>query len=240
MNKKFLSATALKYIAVIAMTIDHIAFLFVPPESPLYFIMRLMGRLTAPVMSFFIVEGFVYTRNYKKYFLRMFVFAIISQPFYFVMIFRRTPQNTTEFLMNLNVMFNFCISLIMLKIVSGRLRTEKKILLSGICFMLADLCDWSFIIPAWVLIFFFFRNSKFRTALFISVSVVLITLKYLPTYNSFSAFSYQYGVLLAIVLIDLYNGRRSENHAKINRWFFYIYYPLHIAVIELIFFSIIK
>jgi len=240
MNKKFLSATALKYIAVIAMTIDHIAFLFVPPENPLYFIMRLIGRLTAPVMSFFIVEGFVHTRNYKKYFLRMFVFAIISQPFYFVMIFRRTPQNTTEFLMNLNVMFNFCISLIMLKIVSGRLRTEKKILLSGICFMLADLCDWSFIITAWVLIFFFFRNSKFRTALFISVSVVLITLKYLPTYNSFLAFSYQYGVLLTTVLIDLYNGRRSENHAKINRWFFYIYYPLHIAVIELIFFSIIK
>lgn len=222
------------------MTIDHIAFLFVPPESPLYFIMRLIGRLTAPVMSFFIVEGFVHTRNYKKYFLRMFAFAIISQPFYFVMIFRRTPQNTTEFLMNLNVMFNFCISLIMLKIVSGRLRTEKKILLSGMCFMLADLCDWSFIIPAWVLIFFFFRNSKFRTALFISVSVVLITLKYLPTYNSFFAFSYQYGVVLAIILIDLYNGRRSENHAKITRWFFYIYYPLHMAVIELLFLSIIK
>ncbi len=222
------------------MTIDHIAFLFVPPESPLYFIMRVIGRLTAPVMSYFIVEGFIHTRNYKKYFLRMFVFAIISQPFYFVMIFRRTPQNTTEFLMDLNVMFNFCISLIMLKIVSGRLRTEKKILLSGICFMFADLCDWSFIIPAWVLIFFFFRNSKFRTALFISVSVVLITLKYLPTYNSFLAFSYQYGVLLATVLIGLYNGRRSESHAKITRWFFYIYYPLHMAVIELLFLSIIK
>lgn len=239
MDKKFFSATALKYIAVIAMTIDHVAFMFVLPESPLYFVMRLFGRLTAPVMSFFIVEGFVHTKNYKKYFLRMLVFAIISQPFYFVMIFRHTPQNTAEFLMNLNVMFNFCISLIMLKIVSGKLRTEKKILLSGICFMLSDLCDWSIMIPAWVLIFFFFRNSKFRTALFISVSVVLITLKYLPTYNSFAEFSYQYGVLMAILPIALYNGRRSEKHRKINRWFFYIYYPLHISVIEFLFFNII-
>ena len=240
MNKKFLSANTLKYIAVIAMTIDHIAFMFVSPESLIYFIMRFIGRLTAPIMSFFIAEGFVDTKNFKKYFLRMLTFAIISQPFYFVMIFRRTPQNTTEFLMNLNVMFNFCTSLIMLKIVSGKLRTEKKILLSGICFMLSDLCDWSIVIPAWVLIFFFFRNSKFRTMLFISVSVVLVTLKYLPTYNGFAEFSYQYGVLIATVLITLYNGKRSEKHIKINRWFFYTYYPLHIAVLEILLFIIIK
>ncbi|MDE5835057.1 MAG: conjugal transfer protein TraX, partial [Ruminococcus sp.] len=229
MDKKFLSATTLKYIAVIAMTIDHIAFMFVSPESSVYFVMRLFGRLTAPIMSFFIVEGFLHTKNYKKYFLRMFAFGIISQPFYFVMIFLRTPQNATEFFMNLNVMFNFCISLILLKIVSGKLHTEKKIFLSGICFMLSDLCDWSIMIPAWVLIFFFFRNSKFRTMLFISISVVLITLKFLPMYNSFTEFSYQYGVLIATILIALYNGRRSEKHGKINRWFFYIYYPLHIA-----------
>lgn len=222
------------------MTIDHIAFLFVSLDSPLYFVMRLFGRLTAPIMSFFIVEGFFHTKNYKKYFLRMLVFAIISQPFYFVMIFRRTPRNTTEFLMNLNVMFNFCTSLIMLKIVYGKLRTEKKILLSGVCFMLSDLCDWSIMIPAWVLIFFFFRNSKFRTVLFISVSIVIITLKYLPMYTSFAEFSYQYGVVLATVLITLYNGKRSENHIKINRWFFYVYYPLHIAVLEVLFFIIIK
>lgn len=144
----------------------------------------------------------------------MLAFAIISQPFYFVMIFRQTPQNTAEFVMNLNVMFNFCISLIMLKIVSGKLHTEKKILLSGICFMFSDLCDWSIVIPAWVLIFFFFRNSKFRMVLFIGVSVALVTLKYLPMYNSFAEFSYQYGVILATFLIALYNGKRSENYSK--------------------------
>lgn len=220
------------------MTIDHVAFMFVPPESLLYFMMRLTGRLTAPIMSFFIVEGFTHTRNYKKYFFRMIIFAVISQPFYFVMIFQRTPQNTAEFLMHLNVMFNFCISLIMLKIVSRKLRTEKKIFFSGFCFMLADLCDWSFIIPAWVLIFFFFRNrNKIKIMLFISVSVVLMMLKYLPTYNSFAEFSYQYGVLLAVVPIALYNEERSGKYRKINRWFFYIYYPLHIVVIDFFFFS---
>lgn len=230
----------MKYIAVLAMTVDHVAFMFLTPESPLYFMMRLIGRLTAPIMSFFIVEGFVHTKNYKKYFFRIFTFAIISQPFYFIMVFRRTPQNTAEFFMHLNVMFNFCVSLIMLKIVSGKLHTEKKIFLSGICFMLADLCDWSFIIPAWVLIFFFFRNSnKTKIMLFIGVSIALMTLKYLPMHNSFAEFSYQYGVLLAIVPIALYNGKRSEKHRKINRWFFYIYYPLHIAVIEIFFFSIV-
>ena len=98
--------------------------------------------------------------------------------------------------------------------------------------MLADLCDWSFIIPVWVLIFFFFRNStKIRTLLFISMSVILMILKNLEIYNI--------GVIMAIVPIALYNGKRSEKNRKINRWFFYIYYPLHIAVIEIFFFSIV-
>lgn len=234
MNRKIFSATSLKYIAVIAMTIDHIAFVFVPSESFLYFAMRLIGRLTAPIMSFFITEGFQHTRNRKKYFLRIFIFAIISQPFYFLMIFGRLPQNVWEFFMNLNVMFNFCIGLIMLKFVSGNLHTEKKIIMSAVCFALSDLCDWSYIIPAWILIFFFVKSRNKQILAFISVSAALMILKYRVT-----AFSYQYGIILSLIPLNLYNGKQNNCNnkqlTKTNRWFFYIYYPLHMAVISAIF-----
>jgi len=199
----------LKYIAVAAMLIDHTAYVFISSDSILYFLMRLIGRITAPVMSFFIAEGFRHTRNLKKYFSRMLIFAVISQPFYFEMIFGRIPQNITEFLMNLNVMFNFCISLILLKILSGNLQTEKKIILTAICFTFADLCDWSFMIQVWVLIFFFFKDIKIRYPLFISVTVIIMTFKYLPLYNSFLRFAYQYGTVLALVPLHFYSGKHD-------------------------------
>lgn len=73
-----LNRNQLKYIVIIAMLIDHIAWAFVPTASLLGQIMHFIGRLTAPTMAFFVAEGYHYTRNFKKYALRMAVFAAVS------------------------------------------------------------------------------------------------------------------------------------------------------------------
>ncbi len=241
MKSKFeLSATALKVAAVIAMTIDHCAFAFLTENSAAYFIMRFFGRLTAPIMSFFITEGFIYTKSRKKYFARLLIFALISQPFYITLILGRTPTSIFEFVSTLNVMVTFALSLLSLHILTEKkLPTYAKILLIGFCFMLADICDWSYIIPAWTIIFCLFRKEKAkRNAAFIAVSVVLLILRYLPCYENFGQFSFMSGVMLALIPISLYNGKRCGNSnpaiKKISRWGFYIYYPLHIFVIILI------
>ena len=62
MEKKGLNANHLKLIAIIAMTVDHIADLFYPgfPVQPLPIILHLIGRLTAPIMwsvRVFITQG---------------------------------------------------------------------------------------------------------------------------------------------------------------------------------------
>ncbi|WP_294751988.1 TraX family protein [uncultured Ruminococcus sp.] len=58
------------------------------------------------------------------------------------------------------------------------------------------------------------------------------------SYDSFTAFSYNYGALLALIPIQLYSGERDRSSTplkkKINRWFFYIYYPLHMMIIFMI------
>lgn len=234
-NKKF-SAETLKYIAIIAMTMDHIAFVFVEPDSLLYFFMRLSGRLTAPIMSFFINEGFIYTKSFKKYLLRLFIFALISQPFYFMMLFARPPENLFEFLTNLNVMFTYCIALTVLKILSEKkINSTVKAVLIGVCFAFADLCDWSYIIPVWAIIFFLFRKAKYKNLIFIATSLLLLIVIYLPCYDNFWDFSYQFGVILALIPLNFYNGERkkyrNEISKKFSRWIFYIYYPLHIFVL---------
>ena len=49
------------------MVIDHIAAAFLSNDSAITVIMRMIGRLTAPTMAFFIVEGYFHTKNKKKY-----------------------------------------------------------------------------------------------------------------------------------------------------------------------------
>ena len=75
-----LNANHLKMIAILAMTIDHICDLAYPgfPAAPVAIGLHIIGRLTAPIMWFFVSEGYYYTRNVKKYMLRMGIFALIS------------------------------------------------------------------------------------------------------------------------------------------------------------------
>ena len=81
-NRLSLSGNALKIIAIIAMTIDHIAWIgieeYVHAETFLQIFLHSIGRLTAPVMLFFVAEGYHHTRNYWKYLGRMAVLAVVS------------------------------------------------------------------------------------------------------------------------------------------------------------------
>ncbi|CDM69404.1 putative membrane protein [Clostridium bornimense] len=56
----------LKYIAVMTMIIDHIAMYFISVTNLLYMLCRVIGRITAPIMCYFLVEGFQYTSSKKK------------------------------------------------------------------------------------------------------------------------------------------------------------------------------
>lgn len=105
-NKKGVSGTALKIIALIAMFIDHFAAIFIsdylekaiPPDlsqeeyvalfnadpslsqlNLLLVVMRLIGRFGFPLFAFLLVEGFEHTRSVRKYVLNMLVFALISE-----------------------------------------------------------------------------------------------------------------------------------------------------------------
>ena len=77
----------LKVIAVAAMFVDHFAAMFLVGLTAgrfgwVYYVCRFIGRMTAPIMCFFLSEGFIHTSSRKRYIERMALFALISQPFY--------------------------------------------------------------------------------------------------------------------------------------------------------------
>jgi hypothetical protein len=228
----------IKLLAIAAMTIDHITLVFVPSASILYYMMRLIGRMTAPLMAFMLAEGVRYTRSRSRYLLRLLAFALISQPFYFRMLFGRAPTSALEYVTHWNVMFSLAVALISLMLLESKISATPRLILVSVCISLAQFGDWSFMIPVWTVIFHVFRDDRRRcAALFTIVSVVLQTTIWLPQYDSFAAFSYQYGTLLALIPIMLYCYNRKRGNVlqkNLNRWFFYVYYPLHMTVLLLI------
>lgn len=59
-----LNRNQIKYIVILAMLIDHIAWAFVPLASWQGQIMHMIGRLTGPTMAYFIAEGLcAYTKR---------------------------------------------------------------------------------------------------------------------------------------------------------------------------------
>ena len=81
-EKLVLSGNALKVIAIIAMTIDHLAWMgieeYSQAETPTQIFLHSIGRLTAPIMIYFVAEGYHYTRNFWKHLSRMAMLAVVS------------------------------------------------------------------------------------------------------------------------------------------------------------------
>lgn len=76
MKRLSLSGFQLKYIALITMVFDHIHYFFdYTGKIPIWFTM--IGRLAAPLFLFSVIEGFIHTRNRKKYFLKIYSLAIL-------------------------------------------------------------------------------------------------------------------------------------------------------------------
>ncbi|MCI8716957.1 MAG: hypothetical protein HFH64_02155 [Lachnospiraceae bacterium] len=68
-----MTTTTLKILAVIFMTIDHIGEFL--PDTPI--LLRWIGRIAYPVFAFCCVQGFLHTRNQKKYLFRLYVAGVL-------------------------------------------------------------------------------------------------------------------------------------------------------------------
>ncbi len=84
-KQKGLTGFQLKYIAMFLMLLDHIHYFFeFTGKIPIWFSM--LGRLSAPLFLFCIIEGFTHTHNRKKYFIQIYSIAIVMGLIQFFMI----------------------------------------------------------------------------------------------------------------------------------------------------------
>ena len=245
MNKKVCAVdrNSLKLIAIIAMTIDHIAWAFVPTPTILGQALHVFGRLTIVIMSMFIAEGFIYTKNYERYLSRLLVFAFISQPFYF---FFRNRNGLDGLILidyfDFNVLFSLSLALMALKLFSSKEKTYIKVIGIIMLCVLSYYCDWCFFPILFSLGFYVTKESKLKKIALFSLTSLAVFLFYTIRFAIKNDCSYllalkydamMAGLLLGIIPILLYNGKRGVN-TKFSKWLFYVYYPLHLLVLLVI------
>lgn len=225
-----MNRNVLKYIAIVAMLSDHIAMLFMNEYPSTYFIMRLVGRLTAAIMCFFIAEGFHYTRSKYNYGMRLGIFALISQFAY--TFFENRTLFTYKLFTDWNVIFTFFIGFCVLLVYEKVINKPVKWSIIGLLCIVSYFGDWMIIAPLWILCFYIFRDTKKKRFIVFSILAALEVASCIPFIIS-NGEIWQIGVFLVIPLLWLYNGEKG-NDSTLHKWAFYLFYPLHLLVLGFI------
>ena len=209
-----MSSFALKILAIIFMTVDHVGLLLFPSVR----ILRAIGRLAFPIFAFQIGIGFKHTHSKEKYILRMILFTLISQ--YPFALFLEAAKISPI----LNIGATFTLALLALYTIDKFKKSWIKypILIIIACIAAYVPMDYGLIGVLIVISLYFLNQEKIiGIASFISLEIINCAINK-------SLFSLP--ATLAIFPILLYNGKKGPS----LKYFFYIFYPAHLLIIYLI------
>lgn len=234
-----MSSFLLKLIAAVSMFCDHAGLILFPKAE----VFRMIGRLAFPLYAFCIAEGFRHTRNRLRYFLRIFVLGVLCQIVYTIV--------ERELYLGILLTFSFSIVLMALTDCVKKAFSGEKSALSGLWRRmsgseLSERADkaLSLGLAVTAVLGLLLLSSRitvdygfFGILLPVSANLfedrprrlVLFSCCLLAVAVSFGAsFPVQYRSLLALPLILFYNGKPGRVRMK---YFFYIFYPAHMALL---------
>lgn len=243
---RLLTGSALKWIAIVTMLLDHIGatvvlsgYRFHPTADRLavYTLLREIGRWSFPIYCFLLVEGFAHTHDRRRYALRLAVFALVSE-IPFDMAFRHPPNGFFE-RSGQNVFFTLLLGLLALWLMEwlGQYLTGPWQLLAVLVAAVpaCKAADWlhtdyhSFGVALIVLLGIGRglpgRQERPYARTLQAVLGTLAVVHYCYTDNNWIEVFAVAGLLLCAV----YNGQRGRG----GKWFSYVFYPAHLLTLAL-------
>lgn len=245
---RVLNRDMMKYLAITPMFIGHlIAWVNLmrhPDDSSALYLLPMpllvlagLSLFCPPVMFFFIADGYKYTRDRKKYALRLLIFALITQPFDWL-IFQPINGWWTS-----NVIFTLFFGLLAIMGWESGLKLWQRVALVIICAgaSLLLFSDWMVI---GVLIIFFlhlYREQPKKRFIAFTLLILANTLPNLLSLGSVPAVKLIVYMLIMpgafmlayLCMTRLYNGKKGR-HPTFAKWFFYGFYPAHYLVIYIV------
>ncbi len=233
-----LSASVLKLIALLAMTLDHFALIIIRNGKlygysleyyqmaiateegqrwlRLYGILRLIGRIAWPIFAFLLVEGFLHTSDFWRYFRRVLLMAIAAQIPFDLAVYNELLNFSL-----LNVGFTLALGLLVLYGMERQKNSPGQVIIALIGSAAAEFLhlDYGALGLLTIACLYLFRRER---VLRLGSAAILAGLN--------SADSYCLGAL-AFLPVFFYNGEKGSLR---SRWFFYVYYPLHLLVMYLL------
>lgn len=240
MKRIRLNRNQIKYLVIVAMLIDHIAWAFVPMASVLGQIMHFIGRLTGPTMACFLAEGYLHTRNVKKYAGRLGIFALASWVPFCLFEYRRlpigfSPERGFWFLPFFGVIYTLFLGLLAIWLWDKAKRPKwcKVLGIIGLC-ALSVLGDWGVSDVLYPLVLFSYRDQPKKKWFWFSVITLVGNAFVIALSRKVVWTCYTWGVFMVPLLMQFcYNGQ-GGSRKPIHKWFFYIFYPLHLLVLGLL------
>lgn len=222
LREGFLTGNALKYLALLTMTIDHAGLLLFHNLT----ILRIIGRLAFPIFAYMIAEGCRYTRRRARYFGSVFLLGCLCQGVYFAV----------DGSLYLNILLTFSLSILLVYLVDWAKERRSLLAVSAValgvgltafvCILLPKLLpgtdfqlDYGFFGVLLPVLVSLGRGRWSRLGL-TALGLVLL---------SWDVGWLQWWSLLALLPLACYNGKRGKRNTK---WLFYVYYPLHLVVLD--------
>lgn len=230
-----LNSTALRLLAILFMLLDHLWATVVPGNLW----MTCVGRLAFPIFAFQLCEGYRHTGDFRRYCLRLLLFALLSE-----IPFNLFYAGSVLFPFHQNVMFTLLLGLLAIR-QADMLRREQGIKKKSLrCLaLLTVLAGGVLLFPDYglrgvmtVLCFFVFREHRlFQLAAMAVLNIFAFKGQTIPVslLGLTCDFPIQGFALLALPLFWLYNGEKGPG-GKGLRLFWYIFYPLHMLALYFI------
>lgn len=239
MREKGLNRDVIKYIAMFTMLLNHIAHVFPLPGTLLRELFIDLGYFTAPVMCYFLVEGYHYTHSKKQYGIRLAVFALLSElPFCLAF----TSGGRFSF-MGMNMIFTLLLCFLIL-VAMERIANPFLGKLAVFALIVASVfSDWAILAPLFTILFARAGQEKadVRKAFVIATLAFGLVnfcggIGYDPLQRNllFSLGTMIGPALAGFVIVGLYNGKRMEKGRVFSQWFFYLFYPVHLLILGLV------
>lgn len=234
-----ISSAGLHIMAMIFMLLDHLWATVVPGNEW----MTCVGRLAFPIFAFLLVEGFFHTHSRKKYALRLFVWALISEIPFDLMYAGRLFYPLHQ-----NVLWTFLIAfgLMAWNEQAKNAKLWRRILrfaatfLVGLLAGLLTMVDYYGFGVTIVLAFYFFRGNAWWQRLgqlallwWINTELMGGLVYEFEALGRLWVIHQQSLAVLSLIPIWLYRGRKGH-HSKAFQYFCYAFYPVHMLVLALI------
>ncbi len=229
------SSFNLHIIAMFLMLLDHMWETIIPGQQW----MTWLGRLSFPIFAFLIVKGYFHTKNFKKYISRLFIFALLSEIPFNLLVF-----STPIFPFQQNVLWTFIYSLLTMRLldkIKGKyplvLEIGANCFIVFIFYMLGTITfsDYGGHGVLTVLVFYFFKDNKLAQliCMFVIHGYLMSGLNIqFELFNTMIEFPQQAFAVLSLPIIWSYNNKQGP-HNKYIQFFYYAFYPLHMLILGL-------